>query len=214
VERGKGRPDWGDIAADTFRVIAEAQMPTVVSLQTLSARHAAGQPFPEELRRFFGLPEFGGEERMLEGAGTGFIIDRSGLILTNNHVVEGATRIQVSFFPRPDADPADVQHLDARVLGRDPITDSALRARASQRSRRVPHHHGPVIGVVSPGIHKRQGAAASQDRSDRVKTTPAQRTFRETGTELEACWALGSQAQPSRDGTASSIRRLTPDYPV
>jgi serine protease Do len=122
----KAAPIVGDIAADTFRVIAEAQMPTVVSLQTLSARHAAGQPLPDELRRFFGLPEFGGEDRMREGAGTGFIIDRSGLILTNNHVVEGATRIQVSFFPRPDADPADVQRLDARVLGRDPITDSAL----------------------------------------------------------------------------------------
>ena len=117
-------PVVGDIAADTFRTIAEGQMPTVVSLR-VSAQPTPAQPFPPELRRFFGLPDPGGEPYR-EGAGTGFVIDRTGLILTNNHVVEGASRIEVSFFPRPNADPGDVERLDARVLGRDPITDSAL----------------------------------------------------------------------------------------
>ena len=34
----------------------------------------------------------------MRAAGTGFIIDKAGLILTNNHVVEGATKIEVSLY--------------------------------------------------------------------------------------------------------------------
>jgi serine protease Do len=47
-------------------------------------------------------------------------------VLTNNHVVEGASRIQVVLFPDPDARPSDARRLEATVLGRDPFTDSAL----------------------------------------------------------------------------------------
>ena len=53
--------------------------------------------------------------------GTGFIISKDGYILTNNHVVEDATKIEVSLY----ADEADVSY-KAKVIGRDPLTDSAL----------------------------------------------------------------------------------------
>ena len=49
------------------------------------------------------------------------MISKDGFILTNNHVVEGATKIEVGFFGEED----DVYH-EAKVVGRDPLTDSAL----------------------------------------------------------------------------------------
>jgi serine protease Do len=57
----------------------------------------------------------------VQAAGTGFIIDKAGFILTNNHVVEGATKIKVSLYGEDDD-----QEYDAKVVGRDPLTDSAL----------------------------------------------------------------------------------------
>jgi S1-C subfamily serine protease len=53
-----------------------------------------------------------------EGAGTGFVIDPNGLIVTNNHVLAGAQTIQVVF--------PDDRKMTARVLGRDPTTDIAV----------------------------------------------------------------------------------------
>nr|AYM53940.1 S1C family peptidase [Corallococcus coralloides] len=58
------------------------------------------------------------EEAPRQGLGSGFIIDARGLVLTNNHVVEGATDIQVQL---PDG-----RELGAKVLGTDPLTDVAL----------------------------------------------------------------------------------------
>ncbi|MFP2913716.1 S1C family serine protease, partial [Pyxidicoccus sp. 3LFB2] len=52
------------------------------------------------------------------GLGSGFIIDGRGLVLTNNHVVQDATEIQVQL---PDG-----RELGAKVLGTDPLTDVAL----------------------------------------------------------------------------------------
>ncbi len=57
-------------------------------------------------------------ERIQQGQGSGFIIDPTGLILTNNHVVENAVAIRVQL--------DDGRAFDAKVLGRDPLTDLAL----------------------------------------------------------------------------------------
>ena len=54
-------------------------------------------------------------------SGSGFIISKDGLILTNNHVVEGATKIEVGLFGE---DPDQVYQ--AKIIGRDELTDSAL----------------------------------------------------------------------------------------
>jgi serine protease Do len=126
---GAAAPPWGEISADTFRNVAEAQMPMVVSIRTMTEAQPSGRGTPlgnDMLREFFGLPQMPPADRLREGAGSGFVIDADGLILTNHHVVENASRIEVILFPNPESAPEEVQRLEARVLGRDPLTDSAL----------------------------------------------------------------------------------------
>ena len=60
----------------------------------------------------------GGPTSANGGAGTGFVISADGYIATNNHVVEGATKIQVQF--------ASGRIVDATTVGRDPSTDLAV----------------------------------------------------------------------------------------
>jgi serine protease Do len=130
-------PLTGAIDAATFRNIAKAQVPTVVYIQT--SAHMRNSETSELfggddlLRRFFGgqLPQ-GRDPRgrqapqdddgpVTQGTGTGFIIDKTGLILTNNHVVEEAEDIRVSLFGG-----ARTESYAAKVVGRDLLTDSAL----------------------------------------------------------------------------------------
>jgi len=70
----------------------------------------------DPFEQFFGR----GRQRpqVRQGAGSGFVIDPRGYILTNNHVVEGAFNIRVRF--------DDGRTLEAEVLGTDPLTDVAL----------------------------------------------------------------------------------------
>ena len=119
-------PISGPIDATTFRQIAQEQQAMVVNIRTESKRSSQHNDFSgrEELfRRFFGQPFQQREprEETVQAAGTGFVIDAAGPILTNNHVVEGATKIEVDFFGDDD----DLVY-ESRLLGRDPLTDSAL----------------------------------------------------------------------------------------
>jgi S1-C subfamily serine protease len=61
---------------------------------------------------------FGQQEQRGTATGSGFVIDKDGHILTNAHVVEGASKVQVSF--------GNKKPVDAEVLGRDTSTDVAL----------------------------------------------------------------------------------------
>lgn len=56
--------------------------------------------------------------RKVQGAGSGVIISRDGYLLTNNHVVEGATEVEVTL--------ADKREFKAKIAGRDPKTDLAI----------------------------------------------------------------------------------------
>jgi serine protease Do len=133
-------PLTGPIDAQTFRAIAKANIPIVVNIQTESRRRTRelteffGDDF---FRRFFGEPNLpprrAPREEILEGAGSGFIIDKAGLILTNNHVVEGATKIRIGFFGSEQGD-----FYDARIVGRDVLTDSALIELTEKPNRDLP----------------------------------------------------------------------------
>jgi serine protease Do len=77
--------------------------------------------FEEMLRRFFGpnaRPEREQFGRGAEGVGSGFVFDDHGHIVTNNHVVENAAKITVTFFDGIEA--------SAKVVGTDPQTDVAV----------------------------------------------------------------------------------------
>ena len=135
-------PITGQVGATTFRDIAKAVSPAVVNIRTESRQRTQdlsdffGGGGDDLFERFFGQPGAPGappqgraqpreprepRERSVEAAGTGFIIDKAGFILTNNHVVEGAMKIMVSLYGE-DED----QEYEARIIGRDPLTDSAL----------------------------------------------------------------------------------------
>jgi serine protease Do len=126
---GASAPVTGTLDAQTFRNIAKAMTPTVVNIRTTSKRKAqdlseffGNQDDP--LGRFFGMPQPRNRqprEEVAQAAGTGFIISKDGFIITNNHVVEGATKIEVAFYGDEDGDV-----YPAKIVGRDQLTDSAL----------------------------------------------------------------------------------------
>ena len=72
--------------------------------------------FGDDFERFFGQPPQGRQE--MRSLGSGFIIDKEGYIITNNHVIEGADEITVKL--------SDKEEFDAKIIGRDPKTDIAL----------------------------------------------------------------------------------------
>jgi serine protease Do len=129
VPPANSAPLSGPVDATTFRNIAKVVSPSVVNIRTESRQRQ--QELTEFfgggddlLERFFGggqAPRGQGRPQITFSAGTGFIISRDGLILTNNHVVEGATKIEVNLYGDDD----DVRYA-ARIVGRDPLTDSAL----------------------------------------------------------------------------------------
>jgi serine protease Do len=130
-------PITGGITATTFRDVAKAVTPAVVNIRTESRQRTqdlseffgggGGGQGDDLFQRFFGQGDQAPQrqqrprEQVVQAAGTGFIIDKAGFILTNNHVVEGATKILVTLY----GEEAD-QEYAARVIGRDPLTDSAL----------------------------------------------------------------------------------------
>jgi serine protease Do len=147
-------PITGPVTATTFRDIAKAVTPAVVNIRTESRQRT--QDLTEFFggddlfHRFFGNPAPGGRaqprDQIAVAAGTGFIIDRSGFILTNNHVVEGATKIEVSLYGDEDG-----QTYEARVVGRDPLTDSALIELTEKPNHTLPEAKFGDSGQVQPG---------------------------------------------------------------
>ena len=107
----------------SFAGLAERLMPAVVNIstsQTVQAGGTQGEPPLNDLfEEFFRRPPNGQRgQRKASSLGSGFVIDPSGIIVTNNHVIEEADEIVVNF---PDG-----SKYAARVLGRDPKTDLAV----------------------------------------------------------------------------------------
>jgi serine protease Do len=113
-------------APESFADLAERLMPAVVNIsttQTVSQEQAQNnvpppfQDFFEDFLKRFPQQE-GQRPRKVSSLGSGFVIDPGGIIVTNNHVIEGADEIVVNF--------ADGEKYDAKLVGRDPKTDLAV----------------------------------------------------------------------------------------
>ena len=87
--------------------------------QEQSPRYHDGEEMPDFFRRFFGQPNdprFGRPDRV--GAGSGFIMEADGYIITNHHVIEDADQIIVRL--------ADRREYEAELIGSDELSDIAL----------------------------------------------------------------------------------------
>src|ERR1700682_3593875 len=100
--------------------LAARVTPAVVNVTVTSRVNAAEAP-SEEIQKFFG-PFFGDQMRpqpqVEHGLGSGFVISPNGYIVTNNHVINGATDIRVTF--------SDRRVMPAKLVGADPLTDLAV----------------------------------------------------------------------------------------
>ena len=94
----------------TINEIYRRSGPGVVQITTTSVQEVPADPFLNP----FGFPE----EQEQQALGSGFVIDKSGHIVTNFHVVEDARAIEVSFSNRDS--------VEARLVGKDPSTDLAV----------------------------------------------------------------------------------------
>mgnify|MGYP006232229023 FL=1 len=99
-------------------------MPSVVNISTTQTVVTRSNPFPnfqfppgspfEDMFKEFGTPQ----ERQSSALGSGFIIDEKGIVVTNNHVIEGAEDIVVQVNGE--------KKFNAKVIGADPLSDIAV----------------------------------------------------------------------------------------
>ena len=107
----------------SFADLAERLMPSVVNISTTTTITTRSNPFPfqfppgspfEDMFKDFGTPQ----ERKTSALGSGFIISDDGIVITNNHVIQGAEDV----FVRVNGD----QEFKAKILGADPGMDLAV----------------------------------------------------------------------------------------
>jgi len=109
---------------NSFADLAEKLMPSVVNISTTQTVVERSNPFPNfqfppgspfgDMFKEFGTPQ----ERQSSALGSGFIIDKEGIVVTNNHVIEGAEDIVVQVNGE--------KQLKAKVIGADPLSDIAV----------------------------------------------------------------------------------------
>ena len=107
----------------SFADLAEKLMPSVVNIASTQTIRTTSNPFPfefpegspfEDMFKEFNQPR----ERKATGLGSGFIIDEKGIVVTNNHVIQGAEDIVVSV--------NGSKEYKAKVIGKDPYMDLAV----------------------------------------------------------------------------------------
>jgi len=108
---------------ESFADLAEKLMPSVVNISTTQTVVTNTNPFPfqfppgspfEDMFKEFGTPQ----ERKSNALGSGFIIDEKGIVITNNHVIQGADDIVVIVNGE--------EEFKAKILGADPLSDLAV----------------------------------------------------------------------------------------
>lgn len=107
---------------DAFIRLHEQVGPAVVNIETKGKAMDADASM-DNLFRFFGRPDLGpppggGDMPRVQATGSGFVIDKEGHVVTNNHVVEGADEITVRTYTGKE--------YPAKLVGRDPDTDLAV----------------------------------------------------------------------------------------
>ncbi len=125
-------------SVDLAEIAEEATQSVVNISSTKVVRSGPGDasPFLDDpfFRRFFQLPPGQGipQERRAQSLGSGVIVDDDGVILTNNHVVDGADEIKITL--------ADGREFDAELVGSDPQSDVAvIRIKGSpERLKAIP----------------------------------------------------------------------------
>lgn len=134
---------------DSIADLAETLLGSVVNIstaQTVARRDDVprpefppGSPFQEFFDEFFNR-EGGDSPRRVNSLGSGFVIDPSGIIITNNHVIADADEITVNF--------SDGSTLEAEVVGRDRETDIAvLRVEPDEPLQAVPFGDSDAMRV-------------------------------------------------------------------
>ncbi len=116
------------VGLPSFADIADRVMPAVVSIRSTDIiKPDQGR---RGMERFFGDAPFHPffpdrrqgsaelEEEQQQSGGTGFLIEADGFVLTNNHVIDGADKVEVTV--------GETDVYKAKVVGRDPATDLAL----------------------------------------------------------------------------------------
>ena len=107
----------------SFADLAEKLMPSVVNISTTTTITSRSNPFPfefppgspfEDMFKDYGTPQ----KRQTSALGSGFIIDEKGVVITNNHVIQGAEDV----FVRVNGE----KNLRAKVIGADPGMDLAV----------------------------------------------------------------------------------------
>lgn len=112
------------VGRSPFTAVADEVLPAVVSVDTKRTVRRSTDPFGDMFRDLFGdRGRSGGDQQNyreyeVPGSASGFIFDAAGYIMTNNHVVRGASEIEVTL--------TDGREFVATVVGQDPNTDIAV----------------------------------------------------------------------------------------
>jgi len=133
-------------ALPDFSALVAKHGPAVVQISVIQKAHKAalrGMPdmdddaIPPQFRRFFNIPQMP-DQTPTQGLGSGFIVDQSGVILTNAHVVDGADEVTVRL--------VDNREFKAKVLGTDKTTDIAVV--------KIDATNLPVVTIGNPSTTK------------------------------------------------------------
>lgn len=114
-------PQSREQMALSFAPIVRQSAGSVVNVYGARVERRPQNPFMDDpfFRRFFGDGGFGvPQERVQRSLGSGVVVDVSGLVVTNNHVIEGMSEVRIAF--------ADKREVEATILLRDPRTDLAV----------------------------------------------------------------------------------------